>query len=95
MRSWCSSTAKQAQYVLSLAGELADLHSKEAAIELLDSGSTWAADIRDAGTRRTALMAFADRLIGYDAYENARTTLHRTWTRRGGHGHVFGVGQRV
>lgn len=69
--------AERPQYVLSLAGELADLRGKPAAIELLDSGSTWAGDIIEAGMRRTALVAFADRLIGYDAYENARTTLRK------------------
>jgi len=69
--------AERPQYVLSLAGELADLRGNAAAVELLDSGSTWAADIRDANIRRTALVAFADRLISLDAYENARTTLRK------------------
>jgi hypothetical protein len=69
--------SERPQYVLSLAGELAELRGKPAAIELLDSGGTWAADIRDPGTRRTALVAFADRLINYDAYDDARKMLRQ------------------
>src|SRR5207244_2079361 len=69
--------AERPQYVLSLAGELAELRGNAAAVELLDSGSTWAADIRDANVRRAALVAFADRLISLDAYENARTALRK------------------
>ena len=69
--------AERPQYVLSLAGELADLRGKEAAIELVNSGGTWAAEIVEPNTRRTALTAFADRLLSYEAYENARTLLRR------------------
>ncbi len=65
------------QYVLSLSWELADLRGKQAAIELLESGSAWAAEIKEQGTRRMALMIFARQLIAFDAFENARNTLHR------------------
>jgi len=69
--------AERPQYVLSLAGELADLRGNDAAIELLNSGGAWAADLMDASTRRIALVAFTDRLLGYEAFENARTMLRR------------------
>jgi hypothetical protein len=63
------------QYVLSLAGELAELRGKEAAVELVSSGGNWAAMIMDPAARRTALVAFTERLLGYEAYEGARTML--------------------
>jgi len=69
--------AQRPQYVLSLAGELANLRGKAEAIELLESGSAWAAEITDTPTRRLALVAFVDRLLSYDAFENARNTLRR------------------
>jgi hypothetical protein len=65
------------QYVLSLAGELADLRGKEAAIELVNSGGAWAAEIVEPTARRMALTAFTDRLLSYEAFENARTMLKR------------------
>ncbi len=69
--------AERPLYVLSLAGELADLRDKNAAIELVNSGGEWAAKIVEPNARRTALVAFADRLLSYEAYENARTMLRR------------------
>jgi hypothetical protein len=69
--------AERPQYVLSLAGELADLRGKEAAIELINSGGAWAAEIVEPVARRTALTAFTDRLLSYDAFESARTMLRR------------------
>jgi hypothetical protein len=63
------------QYVLSLAGELAELRGKDAAVELVNSGGAWAGTIMDPTARRTALLAFTDRLLSYEAYENARTML--------------------
>lgn len=65
------------QYVLSLASELAELRGKAAAVELLDSGSGWAADIMDPPSRRIALIAFTERLISLEAFEDARSALHR------------------
>jgi hypothetical protein len=65
------------QYALSLSWELADLRGKQAAIELLESGSAWAAEIKEQRTRRLALMTFAQQLISLDAFENARNTLRR------------------
>ncbi len=60
----------RALYVLSLSGELAALRGPAAAIELLNSGGGWAAQIADVARRRAALTAFAYRLLGYDAYEH-------------------------
>lgn len=65
------------QYVLSLTGELAELRGKQAAIELLESGSGWAAEIREPEIRRLALVTFAQRLISFDSFDNARNTLKR------------------
>jgi hypothetical protein len=65
------------QYVLYLAGEFADLRGKDAAIELVNSGGAWAAEIVEPAARRTALTAFTDRLLSYDAFEGARTMLRR------------------
>jgi hypothetical protein len=65
------------QYVLSLAGELADLRGNAAAIELVNSGGAWAAQIVEPNARRIALRAFTDRLLSYDAYENAQAMLRR------------------
>lgn len=65
------------QYVLSLSGELAELRGKEAAIELLNSGAAWAADLPDAETRRFALVTFTQALLNHDAFETARAALRR------------------
>jgi hypothetical protein len=67
--------AERPQYVQSLAWELAELKGKPAAIELLGSGSAWAAEIKDSNVRRFALLTFAEQLLTYDAFDNARTTL--------------------
>ena len=56
--------------MLSLAGELADLRDKNAAIELVNSGGEWAAKIVEPNARRTALVAFADRLLAAGASVN-------------------------
>jgi hypothetical protein len=69
--------ADRPQYVLSLAGELAELRGKDAAIELVNSGGAWAAEIIEPGTRRTALIAFTNYLLNVDAFENARVMLKR------------------
>jgi hypothetical protein len=69
--------AERPQYVLSLAGELAELRGNDAAIELINSGGAWAAEIVEPVARRTALTAFTNRLLSYDAYESARTMLRR------------------
>jgi hypothetical protein len=69
--------AQRPQYVMSLAGELADLRGKESAIELLDSGAGWAVELPDAATRRQVLVMFTRALLDYDAFENARNTMRR------------------
>ena len=69
--------AERPQYVQSLAWELAELRGKPAAIELLESGSAWAAEIKDSNVRRYALLTFAEQLLSYDAFDNARNTLRR------------------
>jgi hypothetical protein len=69
--------AARPQYVLSLAAELAELRGKAAAVELLDSGCGWAAEIQDVGTRRYVLTTFAARLLDDEAYDIARNALRR------------------
>ena len=64
-------------YVLSLASELADLRGKDAAVELVNSGGAWAAQIIEPAARRAAITAFTDRLLSYEDFENARTMLRR------------------
>jgi hypothetical protein len=64
-------------YVLSLAGELADLRGKDAAVELINSGGAWAAEIMEPTTRRLAITVFAERLLAYEDFESARTMLRR------------------
>jgi len=63
------------QYVASLSEELDALRGHAAAIELLNTGASWAAQLSDANVRRFALYTFADRLIQLDGYDNAKTAL--------------------
>ncbi len=69
--------AQRPQYVLSLATELQELRGTAAAVELLDSGGAWAADIQESPVRRRALAAFAYRLLTLDAFDDAQSMLRR------------------
>lgn len=67
--------AARAEYVLSLSEEVKELRGNVEAGRLLVKGGEWAGTIPDKTVRRQALSAFANQLMMFDQFEEARTVL--------------------
>jgi hypothetical protein len=67
--------ADRCQYVLDLATELRAVFDRGRAVKLLVQAGPWTREIQPQSDRRDVLIAFADRLLGYEAYEQGREVI--------------------